>query len=184
MELTKFLKIFKENLAFIVIISLAVAAISTMSASFLPPLYSASRIYFVTGQSQKTSLNENYYSQENARNFTDTAVAVLQSTDFAAQVVKTGDSLTVRKLAPQLIKITISAKNPSDLNANITSIASNFNNKIAQLEGSPSSQLAPIGQIGKPTFFALNKPILFAFGLILGSALAIFIVGVKNYFRL
>ena len=39
-------------------------------------------------------------------------------------------------------------------------------------------------EANKPTFFALNKPILFVFGLILGTTIALFIIGLKNYFRL
>ncbi len=188
MELKQFLKIFKDNLTFIVILAFVGAIISLISANFLPSGYSASRVYFVVGQNGGATLNgynfDNYFRGENARNFTDTAVAALSSPDFANTVLPGTDSLTVRKLAPQVIKITLSAHTSEDLNSNIEKIATRFNTQITELEGSSASQLRPIADATKPSFFALNKPILFVFGLILGVSVAIFILGAKNYFRL
>jgi len=188
MELKKFLKIFTENLIFIVLLALGAAIAASMSANFLPAGYNVSRVYFVSAPNKTESLQgynfDSYFRGENARNSTDTVVAILSSSDFTSQVLEKGRSLTIRKLAPQVVRITLSGKNPQNLNLDIEKLTLRFNTQIAELEGSSSSRLVPIGEAGKPTFFALNKPILFVFGLMLGATIALFIIGLKNYFRL
>lgn len=188
MELKKFAKIFTENLVFIVLLALGVAIAILMSANFLPSGYNISRVYFVSAPNQTQNLQgynfDSYFRGENARNFTDTVVAILQSSDFTSQVLEKGSVSTIRKLAPQVVRITLSGKNPQNLNQDIEKLTLRFNMQIAELEGSSSSQLKPIGKANKPAFFALNKPILFVFGLAMGTTIALFIIGLKNYFRL
>lgn len=188
MELKKFLKIFTENLIFIVMLALGAAITTLMSANFLHSGYSISRVYFVSAPNQTETLQgynfDSFFRGENARNFTDTVVAILESEDFTGQVLEKGAALTTRKLAPQVVRITLSGENPQNLNQDIEKLALRFNMQIAELEGSSSSQLKPIGGVREPAFFALNKPILFVFGFVLGATIALFIIGLKNYFRL
>lgn len=190
MELKKFLNIIKKNIIFILLLALFAGFISFFSSGLFSSGYSQSRLFFIAQSISQIPPGQGYnfegfYTQEKSRNFTDTAVAILESSDFANEVLNPQNSLSVRKVAPQVVRITISAQTPQSLNGEIEKIASEFNSKISHLSASTqSAELKPVGEASELTFLGLNSKILFVFGLLLGTTFALFIIGLKNYFKL
>lgn len=190
MELKEFLKIIKKNILFIIITALAGGVIGFSSSGFFPSGYSQSQLFFITQPASQVQTNqeydfEGYYQQEKSRSFTDTAIAILESSDFTSEVLNPQNLLSVRKIAPQVIRITVSSQTPQSLKGQTEKIASSFNSKIIDLTGSTASaQLKAVGRANDSIFSGFNNKILFLFGLLLGTTFALFITGLKNYFKL
>ena len=117
-----------------------------------------------------------YYAQETARNFTDTAIAILSSHDYKTTILAPGQTLTVRKLAPQVIQVTATAAGAQETSQLIAKAIGNFNRQFTELH--------PVGQAQEPKFAAAGKKILAAAGLVLGFTFAFFVVSLKEYFRI
>lgn len=190
MELTKFVKIIKNNIVFIIIVALIGALIGFFSADFFSSGYHHSQLFFLMSPPNQTAsmqnnLSERYYLQEKSRNFTDTAVAILDSVDFKNEVLSPGDSLAVRKVAPQLIRLDFISPTPDSNNVQLNKVTREFNSKIQSLiESTPAAQLKPIASVASPVYSSLNSRVLFVFGAVLATAFALFVVGIKNYFKL
>lgn len=189
MELTDLVKILKKEIVFLAVAIFIGALVGFYSTRFFSSGYLHIQHYFLTeARSQEVSDNLNreiYYSQEKNRNFTDTAIAILESPDFKSEVVKKGDSLVVRKSAPQVIKLTYISKSPDENNTSLNNVKETFNSKIKALTESTSvSQLKPIGDNLPPVYSALNKFVLALAGSVLGIFFATFVIGLKNYLRI
>lgn len=177
----------KKYFLFIIILSVCGAAIGYNLAKFLPSGYKQTQLFFLTpetAQDQDTNLGK-YFIQENSRNFTDTAVAILQSTEFQSEVLKPGQVLTVRKIAPQVIRLTYTHSTLNSDDPKLIDVAGHFNQKIENLlQSTSSAQLKPIEQVSEPSFSALNKYVLLAGGFLIGALFAVFIIGLKVYLKL
>lgn len=189
MELKQILKLVRNQAYFVVALIFLGAIIGAQSAKFFPSGYSKSQLFFLTTTQASNQAQNNYfapyYAQENARNFTDTAVALLGSEEFLKEARPAGASVNVRKVAPQLIRITAQSPNPSDLDEPLEQISQVFNQKIAAIsQDAYASQLKEVSLPTVPTFFALNAQILAAAGAILGLASSLLVIGLKVYFKL
>ena len=190
MDLREFLKIIKQNIIYIVALATFGAVIGFFSADFFGGGYHHSQLFFLSEPSIKASKDQNYRSesfflQEKSRNFTDTAVAILSSPDFQNEILNPQDSLSVRKVGPQVIRLTYISQQPESSNTQLAKAAEAFNTKIQGLaQSSTFAQLKPVAPASAPTYSKLYTQVLFVFGAVLGTAFALFIVSLKNYFRL
>ena len=176
MELREYLKVFKKYWPFIVVVAILGATLGGFYASKMPQGYKNSQTFFLTPQAT-TSEEQTFYAQEKARNFTDSAVAIISSPDFKSQITGEGESLIVRKLAPQVLQITTFSNNSSNSKA-LQQRAVNLANERF------STNLQSIGKAAEPTYTA-PKQLAFALaGIIAGAAFAIFAISLKTYFRL
>ncbi|OGD85540.1 hypothetical protein A2164_00850 [Candidatus Curtissbacteria bacterium RBG_13_35_7] len=190
MDLKEFIKIIKNNLIFIALLVLIGAFSAVFSAKLISSGYRHTQTFFLQDpQNQDQSIpnirSESYFQQEKSRNFTDTAIAILESADFKKDVLGEGGSLTVRKMAPQVIRLTYTNPLPDSNNSQLSAVVAHFNTKIQSLtESTPSAQLKSISTPASPVYSSINSQILFVFGALLGGAFALFIISLKNYFKL
>ena len=189
MDLREIFKLIKNQIYFVLALIFLGAIIGAQSAKFFPSGYSKSQLFFLTTAQAPDQAQNNYfapyYAQENARNFTDTAVAILGSLEFLKEAVPADASVTVRKVAPQLIRITAQSPNPSDLQEPLEQISQVFNQKIAAIpQDAYASQLREVSSPTAPAFFALNAQILAAVGAILGLVSSLLVIGLKVYLKL
>lgn len=183
MELKNLVKLLKQDLYFIVGLVLAGALIGLYSTRFLPATYRQSQVFFISGPEAAGSSQDLFYKEENARNFTDTAVAILQSEEFIKSQAPI--ALEARKLAPQVIRITVQSASRENLTSSLENVSASFNQKIASLqEATRSSRLVPIAKAQEPSFFALNRATISAFGAVLGLIFSILSIALKYYFKI
>lgn len=189
MDINEIFLTLKRNAIFIVIFAIIGGFIGLSSSSIFSSGYQHSGTFFLTEPAVKNNIedirSDNFLQQEKARNFTDTAIAILQSADFQRNAVLPGDSLNVRKKAPQVISLVYSSSNIDEKNSNIFNLVSEFNSIVANLtESTPASQLKPIGQLGNPLYSSTGKSTLVFAGSLIGVIFAILILSTKNYLKL
>src|SRR3989344_487222 len=189
MDLREIYKLLRSQIYFVVALVILGAIIGAQSAKFFPSGYSKSQLFFLTTTQSpgpgQDSYFAPYYAQEVARNFTDSAVALMASQEFLQELLHAGSSVTIRKVAPQLIRITAQSPNPADLNGPLEKISKAYNQKIAEISPDAyASQLKAVSPPTPPAFFALNAQILAIAGAVLGLASSLLIVGLKVYLKL
>lgn len=190
MELNEFITLVKKYIVLIVIFALIGAVLGVSSTKFFSSGFNHQRFYFLTDPSPDIQENqdyrsENYFLQEKSRNFTDTAVAILDSPDFKNEVLGPGDLLQVRKVAPQLVRLNLISQSADSNFSKLQKVTVVFNRKIQNLtESTPTSQLKPVGSVSSPSYSSLNSRVLLVFGAILGAAFALLIIGLKNYHKI
>ena len=181
MELKEYLKIIKKYLTFIAICAVGGAALGAFSTKFLPKGYNLSQTVFLAPPqsiTQGTYNYEGFYAQEKARNFTDTAVAILESEDFKSEVTANDQALSVKKLAPQVIRLIAIGQSPASSQDLMAKTINTFNKKFIDLS------LKPIGQSPKPTFQASSRKVYTTAGFVLGLVTAVVVISLKTYFKL
>ena len=188
MELRKIVIIIRKYLVFITALAFVGLVTGYQAKNYFPSGYRQSQLFFLTSpQNNNASQNLDssaYFNQENARNFTDTAVALLASGDFSKNVFENDVSVNVRKLAPQILRITLESTSTKNLDQGLNKIELSFNSQIEKLaESTESPQLKPAATPSPINYFAPNKLVLAAAGFILGFAAAGFTLGLKFYFR-
>lgn len=191
MEFKLYLKVAKRYWLFIVAASLAGALLATFAVSKMPQSYVLTQTFFITPAPVQNFAQyhfEAYYAAEKARNFTDTAVAILNSADFGGQVVAGGQTLQVRKLAPQVIQIKAVAANPNEAKQLMARTVNTFNTKFIfgqPLPADPGSfGLKEVAPAGEPIRQLVKRQVASAAGLVLGLAFAVFVVSLKSYFKI
>lgn len=186
MEFKEYIKIFKKYSAFILLCVILGAVVGFFSTNYLPQGYRLTQTLIISGpQPAPDTYNyEGFYSQERARNFTDTAVAILESGDFQKEIPQNG-SLEVKKLAPQVIRLTVTAKDPATSKDLMQKTQEAFNKKYLELAGDNQNiTLKPIASPEEPAFQRSSRKIYAAGGAIIGLALSIAAISLKSYFRL
>lgn len=190
MEINQLIPLIKKNALIIIIFAAIGAVTAATSANFFSSGFNHQRLYFLTSPNMTNQITDNpnsesYLLQEKSRNFTDSAIAILDSPDFKAETLDQGDSLQVRKVAPQVIRLNLISASPDNNNSKLDNVISEFNTKIQQLTKSTSSvELKPVGGLTPPSYSALSKKVLFAFGAVLGTAFALLVIGLKNYYKI
>jgi|SRR3990172_7415119 len=187
MEIKQFLAIFKKYWLFILVFVCLGAAIAYLFTSTLPSGYRQEQLFFISStQENFEGYNfEGYYGQEKARNFTDTAVAILESQQFQGEVSAQNANISARKITPQLIRITVTADVPEEAEKLIPEIVSNFNRKMLDLIGTNETiQIKTISPPSPAYFVAPEKKIFIPATAAIGAIFGIFIVGLKTYFKL
>ncbi len=190
MEISELINLVKKYIILIAILALIGGVIGASSANFFSSGFKHQRLYFLTdpvvaSQISDTPNSESFSLQEKSRNFTDTAVAILDSPDFKNEVLARGDSLQVRKVAPQVIRLTLVSNTPDTNFSKLQKVSASFNLKIQDLTAStPSSILKPVGLESSPVYSSLSRQVLFVFGVVLGTVFALLVIGLKNYYRI
>ncbi|OGD97569.1 hypothetical protein A3G16_03365 [Candidatus Curtissbacteria bacterium RIFCSPLOWO2_12_FULL_41_16] len=189
MELKQYLAVFKQYSFFILIFTIIGAALSLIYVSKLPSGIHLEQLFFVT--SSQTSINspnlsypDDYFAQEKARNFTDTAVSILESQDFSQEVITFPETISAQKIAPQVIKLAVTSQTPQSARLLIQKAVVKFNQKLQDLAGSEPIQLKAIGENSNLVPNFPNKKILASAGAVAGFTFALFVTGLKTYFRL
>ena len=187
MELRQYLTIFRRHFLAIIIFSLAGAAIAISWAARLPSGFKAEQLFFIVPPKAVNNDLYNfqgYFGQEKARNATDTAVAILASSDFV-KLVPPSAAITARKIAPQVISIAATTNQEGSAANLLEKAALIFNQKMVDLtEGDYAIQLKAVGTNPSVASAAPNKVILAVGGFVAGLTFALFVVGLKNYFKL
>ncbi|MBI2598802.1 hypothetical protein HYW40_01075 [Candidatus Curtissbacteria bacterium] len=188
MELKLYIAIIKKNILIITLITFLGAAIAFYLSLNLQSGYKFAQTFYILDQNTVPSLpadtaQNSYFTQEKARNFTDTAVAILTSPDFTGDLDIQG-SISVRKQAPQVIKITTLAQDQEAAKSLMEKVITSFNAKILKLQPSSAFQINAIGKVPDPEPANPSPKIVLAFGAASGFVVALITVGLKTYFRL
>ena len=187
MDLRQLIQIIKKYSLFIIILAVLGAVGGGFSARLTSSGFQRTQTYIISNQSQVLQNNPNYYSEnfyaeENLRNNTDTYIAVLQSNDFQKEAVVSGDSLQVKKVAPQVLRLTYSSPIEQNSSQNLDKVVVFFNSLIGDLtKANLAIRLEPVGMAQEPVFSRVNSTTLLFAGAFIGIAFALFIVGLKEY---
>lgn len=188
MELKTYLNAFGKFKIFIISITATGTLLAFVVASGSKGGYSLNQTFFISpnkvDQQESQGLNPDYFAQEKARNFTDTAISILDSEDFRSQISSSGQTFSVRKLAPQIVRVTAVAQDSQGASRLMAEIPNQFNSKIASLDQNSPVIIKEISPAKSPTFIKADRKIYVAAGTVLGLALAFFTVSLKIYFRL
>ncbi|GEM_PF-3032077 len=186
MEIKEILKELKKSLVFLLTLSLLGAVIGFYLSKNLENFPHAQLDVFISPPGSNISAsNENYYNQEQARNFTDTAIVILESPDFANTIKGQNGSITAAKLAPQLIRITSQSETEEGAKNLLLNSLADFNRKLDTLvEGNQKLVLKPIAAEPRVFIPVINSKIVAMAGMIFGLAFALFVITLKKYFRL
>lgn len=184
MELKEYLNILKKNLALTIALTVTGLLIGLISARSLPEGYQASQTFFLTSTQSPNpqDVNFGYYNQEKARNFTDTALAIVQSPDFKSYA-QLSAAISAKKVAPQIIRITATAASAQDTLPQLTRTKEQFNSKLAML-GEGNLKIQEVGSNQEPHLAKVNAQVTAAAGAIFGFAAAILALSLKTYFRI
>ena len=177
------LKILRKDIVLILILSLAGSILALILTRSLPQGFSKTQNFYLAFQGDQSQNQSAYYAQEKARNFTDTAVAILDSADFRGEVQTPGETLSIKKIAPQVVRITAVANSSESAQNLMTSTVASFNAKLTTLNQN-QIQLKEIGKSAEPFPAVDNKKVFAAAGFVLGAAFAILAVSLKTYFKL
>lgn len=189
------MKIIRKNLLLLVACTAIVIVLAYFISAKSQSGYKLEQAFFISGtifQEGPTAQSsvpqpydfDNYYGQEKARNFTDTAVAILQSGDFANSLSVGDAHISAQKLAPQLIKITAVSTSSSDAKFILERTVLEFNQKMKALEPQNSPRLSPIGIPQEPVLNRIGPKIALLAGVAFGLALSTFLIALKTYFKL
>ena len=186
MELKVYITLLKKYLAFIILCIIGGAAIGTISTNFLPQGFNLTQTFFISAPHSTAQAYdyEGFYAQEKARNFTDTAVAILESTDYKSQVLPQGENLTIKKLAPQIIRLTLVSKNSQNSKDLMQKSVDSFNKKFIDLAGEDNAlSLKQIASSLEPSYQRSSRKIYAVGGAVLGTAFGVIVISLKSYFK-
>lgn len=182
MELKDLLKIVKSNLI-VLILTAALGAVLAGALSVRQPAgVKAQALIYVNiemPQTQSVYTYDGYYTQERARNFTDTAATLIQESNLGANLGPK-DSYSVKKLAPQILRLTVYSTNQQG--------AFDVLKKVEDAAGAKVSKLTN-GEINlkivdepRASGFGPSRKIYILAGVVAGLAFAILVVSFKTYF--
>lgn len=191
MELKQYLKVAKKYWLFIVIASLTGVLLALFAATKMPQGFVLAQTFFITPPAVQNFAQyhfEAYYAGEKARNFTDTAVAILSSADFKSQLVSPGQTLQVKKLAPQVIQIKAFTPKSDEAKQLMMTTTNAFNAQFVFTQPLPADPasfgLKEIAPAQEPVRQVVDRQVQASAGLVLGFAFAIFVVSLKSYFKI
>lgn len=180
MELREYLKVAKIYWAVIVLLTLFGAFLGYFYTRQLPTGFRASQTFFLAPAPAIQSNLEANNAQEMARNFTDTAVAIIISDDFKNQILEPGQALTIKKNAPQVLTISTFAATGQQAASLLVKTQDIFNSRFA----SPGSALEAVGTSLSPQVITTTPRVYATAGALLGLAFAIFAISLKTYLKL
>ena len=184
MELKDYWQILKKNLAFIIFLALLGALFAYLLTSKFSGGQRVQKHYLLIEEQAAGEGFESPVIFKESVDLTDTAVSILQTSDFKKEILKNQESLIVKKEARQVLKLQAQASEQERTFEIIKTAVENFNGKTASLFGQNENiKLTEIGASYEPLRPAFDKKITTAFGFLLGAAFAIFAVGLKTYFK-
>lgn len=183
MELRELVKIINKNSIFLLAAAFVGFILAILLTQKLPSGTKAQELIYLMPKEENNSSAyrfDGYYSQEKARNFTDTAVAILENTALTQGIQS---QTVIKKIAPQLIKITVSSTSTQEAQTALEKADELSRQKIEDLTNSSitTKALSPLPDVFA---FAPSKKIYAAAGILLGLIFASLIIGLKDYFRL
>lgn len=179
MELKVYLKVFSKYWWLIVVLAILGASLGYSYTRLAPTGFRATQTFFITPASSSQLNLEANSAQEKARNFTDTAVAIISSSAFQRQLTSVGQALTVKKNAPQVLTISTFSASPEGADILMARAQELFNSRF----GSPGATLEEIGPAQTPQAILVTPAIYTIAGALLGFAFAIFVISLKVYFK-
>jgi capsular polysaccharide biosynthesis protein len=185
MELKDYIRIVRKDIFLVIVLSLGSLFMALLITNSVPQGYSQTQTFFVASPKELSFQNLGpYYAQENARNFTDTAIAILESPDFIAQVSGEG-RISIRKMAPQVIRITATARDAAKTHSLMQNTLSTFNSKMASISDNQyQPQLKEIGRAPDPSKIPLDKKVFAVAGFTFGLAASVVALSLKTYLKL
>lgn len=180
MELKVYLKVFSKYWVLVVVLTLLGAIFGYLYTRLLPSGYRVTQTFFIAPAPAGEFNIEAFHAQEKARNFTDTATAIISSAPFQSQITARGQTITVKKNAPQVLTISAHALTADEAKNLMTRAEELFNSRF----GSPGATLEEIGPAQTPQTILVTPMIYTLAGAILGFGFAIFVISLKTYFKL
>lgn len=184
MELKEYLEILKKNLLFIIFLAALGAVIAYLLTSNFRGGERAQKHYLLVSEAASGGELSSGLIYREPLDLTDTAVAILATYDFKKEILKHQENLIVKKEAPLVLNLQAQAGQRERAYQIIQAAAANFNQKIAGLLGQNNQiRLMEIGSSYESLMPVLDKKITTAFGFLLGATFAIFVIGLKTYFK-
>lgn len=177
MEFKLYLKPFKKHFLFIIFLSFLGALVAFVLTSAVSGWRVEQLFYLATKATPPEATEAAFFNLENARNFTDTSVALAEKelTTLSAR------DITVRKVAPQLIRVSLTTADSETALSQIKKVPELLNPQVASLTNGTLT-LSPIAD-PQITQTRLNKVIVSVFGFMIGTIFAIFTIGLAIYFK-
>lgn len=184
MELKTFLKILKAYLVNILILASFGGVLGYYSSKISAESFQIEKTYFVRMPSSDAANQiENLLIQNQASSQTDTAVALLESADFQGEALSVGSSLSVRKLAPQVVRLTITNSSQDNLLKDFQNLPQNFSLKTQKLNQN-NLNLVSVSENNKIQQPNVNTKITTGVGFLLGLLSALLLIGLKLYLKI
>lgn len=166
MELAELITYIKKHLKEVAGFALAGGLLGVLLYYVIPQYYVASGSFYISRAINNGASNyfayEGYYGQQTAISYTNTVMGLFESTDVKAQAIKTlgmevndqslrklKRSLSVKKLAPQVIYVTVEATSPEKASSTYQAVADATLSIAQKLNQSGDTQLQ-IEQVSKP----------------------------------
>lgn len=187
MELAEYVKILKKNLYLVALFTVLGVVLALVFASKINKGPSYQQLFFLNSPKEaaaNANYSEGFYAIEKARNFTDTALAIISSPDFANEVKGNGDLVSAKKIAPLVIRLTVNARDLDGAQSTLNKTKDRFNQKVVELTESEQFQLAPIGTAIVPVTAQPPRWALIVFGAFAGLVFALVTISLKTYFKL
>lgn len=181
MDLKDYVKILTKNAFFIIALTLIGAAVAFSSTGFLKSGYKNEMVYFLVISDSGNSLTS---QKLDPTNITDTAVAVLTSPDLLNETAISSMSLDVKKLAPQVIKLTLTSQSPELSKNSQAPVVEKLNQKLTAFVPEATLKLEPVGEESQSFQQVLNSKILAVFGALIGLLASLVTVAIVRYLRL
>lgn len=180
MELINYINILKKHLAFILTLSILGAMVAYTSTSFIKSGVVFERTLFLKIIENDSNSN----TQLDVSALTDTSVAYVGSADFLNSANTHQAAVSVRKLAPQIIRLTVTSPSPETSREVSQNVVGIFNNRAKDLTTTAQVELLQTGEPNEPAKQVLNRQILAIFGAFIGATLSLVILMLSQYFRL
>ncbi len=188
MELKKYFKTVKNDFVLALAIGLIIGIVSYFSAPHIQSGFRSQKTFYLASSDTQSAQGYNfggYFSQSTAINETDTAVAVLESPDFQSLIPGSNAAIATRKLAPQVIQITITSKNADITRQVMERLPNLFNLKMHDLNpNGPNLSLNKISDEVVTSYHSINSKFVSIAGFIFGMILAFLILGLKTYLEI
>lgn len=149
--------------------------------------YKQTQLIFLQTQGDESATAQNYsgyYAQEKARNFTDTAVSILNSSDFQTEIRANTVSIDAKKLSPQLIRLTASTSHSQDQSVGLNQTIETLNSKIKNITGQNFIEAKSLSAPSQITYSAPDKKVIALAGLLAGFIFALCTISARVYFKL
>ena len=200
MEIREIIKKIKKHRA-VLLTPAILGLLMGLAFFYIPPKYTSSGSIYINRKIDEPSeffTYEGYYAQQSALGYTNSVSALIESTDVQKELLErsgevlTSDSLRnlqrkikVRKVGPQVIFIEVKEKTPEkseEMWVNLTDIVISKSEEINR-EGDSNLYLTLLSSkpLVKETY--RNIYTFSVFGLILGSALGLLLVSIKEYLK-
>lgn len=191
MDLKDYIKILKKNFLTLLILTAVAVAIGMIYSQKSQPGHKLEQVFIISSRENQITSQQASQSpvkleprspQQEARDFTDTAVALLQSRSF--NQTQPGTQISAEKLAPQLIQITAVAPNPQEVEVQMERTAIDFNRVLKELIINPSLEIKAVGETPEATFNKIDRKIILATSFFMGLTFSVLVISLKNYFKL